>query len=143
MMRAVRVNRNTEDAGRETKTMSLKRLKHAKELQKIAELGDNSRPVCHYKQPLSHYTLIWSIIDIKINDQRSFKFKFICKIVSHPDGQHDVGVALQDLDCIAVGDVIKADPVGCKDLIAHFDAMLFCKPTRVQPEEKIYKKVYA
>lgn len=52
-----------------------------------------------------------------------------------------MGVALQDLHCIAVGDVIKADPIGCKDLIAHLDAMLFCKTTRVQPGEKVYDGV--
>lgn len=48
-----------------------------------------------------------------------------------------MGVALQDLDCVAVGDVVKAHPVGCKDLIAHFDAMMFREPTWVQPAKKI------
>lgn len=57
--------------------------------------------------------------------------------VSHPDGQHDMSVALQDFDCIAMGDVIEADPVGRHDLIAHLDAVLLCKSARVQPEEKI------
>lgn len=46
-----------------------------------------------------------------------------------------MGVALQDLHCVAVGDVIKTDPIGCEDLITHFDAMLLCKTTRVQPKE--------
>lgn len=46
-----------------------------------------------------------------------------------------MGVALQDLHCVAVGDVIKADPIGCEDLITHFDAMQLCKTTRVQPKE--------
>lgn len=46
-----------------------------------------------------------------------------------------MGVALQDLHCVAVGDVIKADPIGCQDLITHFYAVLLCKTTRVQPEE--------
>lgn len=46
-----------------------------------------------------------------------------------------MGVALQDLHCVAVGDVIKADPIGCEDLITHFDAMLLCKTTRVQPKK--------
>ena len=67
--------------------------------------------------------------------------KIINKIFSHPDGQHDMGVALQDLHCIAVGDVIKAHPIGCKDLVTHFDAMLLCKPTWVQPEDA-YKNTH-
>lgn len=46
-----------------------------------------------------------------------------------------MGVALQDVHSIAVGDVIEADPVGCKDLITHFDAMLLRDPARVQPGE--------
>lgn len=54
----------------------------------------------------------------------------------HPDGQHDMSVALQDLHCIAVGDVIEAHPIGCKDLIAHFDAVLLCETSWVQPEEQ-------
>lgn len=57
------------------------------------------------------------------------------KTVSHPDGQHHMGVALQDLHCIAVRDIIKADPVGCEDLVPHFDAVLLCETTWVQPEE--------
>lgn len=55
--------------------------------------------------------------------------------VSHPDGQHHMGVALQDLHCIAVCDVMEADPVGCEDLVAHFDAVLLCETAWVQPEE--------
>lgn len=51
-----------------------------------------------------------------------------------------MGVALQDLHCVAVGDVIKADPIGCEDLITHFDAMLLCKTTWVQPKETNNKK---
>lgn len=62
---------------------------------------------------------------------------------SHPDGQHDVGVALQDLHCVAVGDVLKADAIGCKNLIAHFDAMLFCKATWVQPEENMRQTTHS
>lgn len=58
------------------------------------------------------------------------------KLVSYPDCQHDVGMTLQDLHCIAVGDVVKTHPIGSKNLITHFDAMLFCKATWVQPEEK-------
>lgn len=46
-----------------------------------------------------------------------------------------MGVALQDLHCVAMGDIIKADPIGCQDLITHFYAVLLCKTTRVQPEE--------
>lgn len=49
-----------------------------------------------------------------------------------------MGVALQDLDGVAMGDVVEADTVGCEDLIAHFDAVLFCKTTGIQPEEKMY-----
>lgn len=49
-----------------------------------------------------------------------------------------MGVALQDLDGVAMGDVVEADTVGCEDLIAHFDAVLFCKTAGIQPEEKMY-----
>lgn len=52
-----------------------------------------------------------------------------------------MSVALQDLHCVAVGDVIKAHPIGCKDLIAHFDAVLLCETTRVQPKEQTQRKV--
>lgn len=65
------------------------------------------------------------------------------KMGKYLDGQHDVGVALQDLHCVAVGDVIEADPIGCQDLIAHFYAVLLCKTTGVQPrraEEKRERK---
>lgn len=55
----------------------------------------------------------------------------VCKVVPHPDGQHDMGVALQDLNGIAMSDVIKADSVGCKDLVTHLDTVLFGKPTGV------------
>lgn len=51
-----------------------------------------------------------------------------------------MGVALQDLHRIAVSDVIKAHPISCKDLIPHFDAMLLCKSTWVQPDEQ-YEKI--
>lgn len=51
-----------------------------------------------------------------------------------------MGVALQDLHGVAVGDVIEADPIGCQDLITHFYAVLLCKTTRVQPEETDEKK---
>lgn len=51
-----------------------------------------------------------------------------------------MGVALQDLDCVAMGDVVEADAVGCEDLIAHFDAVLFCKTARIQSEEKMYDR---
>lgn len=52
-----------------------------------------------------------------------------------------MGVAFQDLNGIAVGDVIKADPIGCKNLITHFDAMLFCEPSWVQPEERAQTQI--
>lgn len=54
-----------------------------------------------------------------------------------------MGVTLQDLHCIAVGDVFKAHPVGCKYLIPHFDAVLFCKPTWVQPKEETFIDIQA
>lgn len=56
-------------------------------------------------------------------------------LVSHPDGQHHMGVALQDLHCTAVRYVIEADPVGHEDLVPHFDAMLLCETAWVQPEK--------
>lgn len=46
-----------------------------------------------------------------------------------------MGVALQHLHCIAVRDVIEADPVGCEDLVPHFDAVLLCETAWVQPED--------
>ncbi|CAG6017110.1 unnamed protein product [Menidia menidia] len=48
-----------------------------------------------------------------------------------------MGVTSQDFHCIAVGDILEAHPIGCKDLVTHFDAMLFCKSTWVQPEERM------
>ena len=61
--------------------------------------------------------------------------KKVRKAISHPDGQHHMGVALQDLHCVTVRDLIEADPVGCEDLVPHFDAMLLCESTWVQPQE--------
>lgn len=84
------------------------------------------------KQP-NNLKLISSALNI-------FFFLFFFFTFAHPDGQHDVGVALQDLHRIAVSDVIKAHPISCKDLIPHFDAMLLCKSTWVQPEEQ-YEKI--
>lgn len=58
-----------------------------------------------------------------------------------------MGVTLQDFHGVTVSDVIKADPIGCQDLITHFYAILLCKATRVQPEktdgekEKKYKVI--
>lgn len=46
-----------------------------------------------------------------------------------------MGVTLQDFNGVTVSDVIKADPIGCQNLITHFDAVLLCKATRVQPEK--------
>lgn len=51
------------------------------------------------------------------------------------DGQHDMGVTLQDFHRVTMSDVIEADPIGCQDLITHFDAILLCQTTRVQPEK--------
>lgn len=49
-------------------------------------------------------------------------------------------VALQDFNCVAVCDVIKADPVGRQDLITHLDTVLLCEATGVQPEDETYKR---
>ncbi len=55
-MRAIRLNDNSQVAGRKTKTVSWKMLKRSVELQGNAELNGNLPWSCHYKQPLSHYT---------------------------------------------------------------------------------------
>ena len=55
-------------------------------------------------------------------------------LLSHPDGQHDVGVALQNFHGIAMGDAIKAHPIGRQDLVAHLDAVLLRQTPRVQPD---------
>lgn len=62
-----------------------------------------------------------------------------CHIITHPDGQHDMSVTLQDFNCVAVCDVTKTDAVGRQDLIAHFDPMLLRQSTRVQPETDMDK----
>ena len=43
-----------------------------------------------------------------------------------------MGVALQHLHRVAMGDVFKAHPIGCEDLVTHLDAMQLGQAPGVQ-----------
>lgn len=49
------------------------------------------------------------------------------------DGQHDVGLPLEHLHRLAMAYVFELDSVGCKDLVAHPNAVLLRQPPGVHP----------
>jgi len=49
------------------------------------------------------------------------------------DGKHDVGLPLEHLHRLAMAYVFELDSVGCKDLVAHPNAILLCQPPGVHP----------
>lgn len=56
-----------------TKTTILNQLKGSIELRLSAEMGDNSPWAHHYEQPISHYTVISSIVNIEILTNAALK----------------------------------------------------------------------
>lgn len=51
------------------------------------------------------------------------------------DCEHDVGLPLEHLHCLAMAYVFKLDSIGCKDLVSHPNAVLLCQPSGVHPRE--------
>lgn len=47
-----------------------------------------------------------------------------------------MGVALQDFHSIAVCNIFKTHSICCQNLVSHFNTILFCQATRVQPNQQ-------